>query len=260
MHRLFVPPERLQGATATLDADAHRHVARVLRARPGDRLTLFDGRGTEVDAEVVSVGRDETVVALGERHDGRVAASAGAEIVLLQSLARGERMDVIVQKTTELGVARIVPVVAGRSVSRPVGQGSSQGGPQDGSLRAARRARWEKIAREAARQSGRADVPRIDDAVPLAAALAEAAASEGQHARLALWESSRGHPLRHALVPAPRKVTLLIGPEGGFAEAEVAAAAAAGFQVVGLGARILRVETAAIVAVALTQAAAGGLD
>jgi 16S rRNA (uracil1498-N3)-methyltransferase len=250
MRRLFVPPERLQGATATLDAEAHRHLARVLRARPGDRLTLFDGQGTEVDAQVVTVDRDQTVVALGERRAGRIAAGgAGAEIVLLQSLARGERMDFIVQKTTELGVARIVPVVAGRSVSRPAADDRS----------AARRARWERIAREAARQSGRADVPHIDDAVPLATALAEAQPSEG-HARLALWESSRGHPLRQALASPPHKVTLLIGPEGGFAEAEVAAAAAAGFQIVGLGARILRVETAAIVAVALAQAAAGGLD
>jgi len=259
VRRLFVPAERLAGATASLEGDAHRHLARVLRARPGERVTLFDGRGTEVDAQVVTVGRDVTVVTLGERRTAPV--TPGAEIVLLQSLARGERMDFIVQKTTELGVARIVPVVAARSVSRPVSRPVARPGAESGALRAGRRARWEAIAREAARQCGRADVPRVDDAVPLAAALADAGgAPDGEHPRLALWESSRGHPLRAALAAAPRRVTLLVGPEGGFAEAEIAQASAAGFAIVGLGPRILRVETAAVVAVALVQAAAGGLD
>jgi 16S rRNA (uracil1498-N3)-methyltransferase len=244
--RLFVPPQALSDARVVLTGDAHRHLARVLRARPGDSLTLFDGAGTEVDARVVRVEARQTELHAGARRTvpGGTAAVA---ITLLVAVPRGERMDVLVQKTTELGVGRIVPIVAGRSVARPAAG-------------TARRPRWEKIAQEAARQCGRADVPRIDDPVPLADAVS---APDLPPRRLALWEAERGLSLASVLASAgDRKVTtaLLVGPEGGFAAEEVALAQTAGFVPVGLGPRILRVETAAIVAVALVQAAAGGLE
>jgi 16S rRNA (uracil1498-N3)-methyltransferase len=249
MRRLFVPAEKWIGSRAVVEGEPHRHLARVLRARPGDKVTLFDGRGGEADAEVLAVERDQTTLSLGARR--QVAAPAGPRVVLLQSLARGEKMDFIIQKTTELGVHEIVPIAAGRSVARlPAGDA------------APRLARWEKIAQEAARQCGRADVPAI--ASPRS--LAEAIASDGnqpEHLRLALWEGSRGRPLRAALAghpSAPVTVSLLVGPEGGFAEEEIATAEHAGFEIVGLGPRILRVETAAVVAVALVQFATGALD
>jgi 16S rRNA (uracil1498-N3)-methyltransferase len=240
--RLFVPAERLQSARLVLERDEHQHLARVLRAREGDRLTLFDGAGGEVDAEIVRSGKRETELALGARRAGAVTAAPVA-ITLLVAPPRGERMDLIVQKTTELGVARLVPVVAERSVARP---------------EPARRERWEKIAREAARQCGRADVPRVD----APAALATAVAPDLPAARFALWEAERGASLRVRLAaaPAPPAVALLVGPEGGLPPEEIATASAAGFAPVSLGPRILRVETAAVVAVALVQAAAGGLD
>ena len=248
--RLYVPAERLEGARLTLTGDEHKHLARVLRARAGDRLTLFDGAGTEVEAEVARVGARETELALGARHAGGVPAPP-VVITLLVAVPRGERMDLVVQKTTELGVARIVPIVTERSVARPQPK---------------QRARWEKIAREAARQCGRADVPSVDDPMALAAAVA---APDLPAVRFALWEAERAHALRAALArafaadAASRRLpptALLVGPEGGFPPDEVALAAAAGFVPVGLGPRVLRVETAAITAVALVQAAAGGLD
>ncbi|SRR6266700_3115992 len=248
MRRLFVLAERWREPHAVVEGEAHRHLARVLRARAGDTLTLFDGQGHEVDAVVVAVERQRTTLALGTPRTA--APAAGARVVLLQSLARGERMDWIVQKATELGVAEIVPVAAERSVARL----SAREAP-------ARRARWEKIAREAARQCGRADVPIIADPIPLSAALERwRGEKRDTGAAFVLWEGSQGHPLRATLAADARDVALLIGPEGGFTDAEVALAQSTGFQVAGLGPRILRVETAAIVAVALAQFATGGLD
>jgi len=244
MKRLFVPPGDLGGTRVVVTGDAHRHLARVLRARQGDTVTLFDGIGTEVEAEVTRVGPRETELALGVRRAGTAVDPARA-ITLLIAVARGDRMDFVVQKTTELGVARVVPIVAGRSVARP----------DPGTTR---RARWQKIAREAARQSGRADTPAVEEPRPLAVAVTDRTLPAR---RLALWEGSRGRPLRALLAGAtPAPTALLVGPEGGLAAAEVAAAEAAGWVPVGLGPRVLRVETAAIVGVALAQAAAGGLD
>src|SRR6266700_3563747 len=243
MRRLFVLAERWREPHAVVEGEAHRHLARVLRARAGDTLTLFDGQGHEVDAVVVAVERERTTLALGAPRTA--APAAGARPVLLQSLARGERMDWIVQKTTELGVAEIIPVAAERSVARVPAREAP-----------ARRARWEKIAREAARQCGRADVPTIGEPAALAAALQHWRDEKREDAGVAafvLWEGSQGRPLRAALAADTRAVTLLVGPEGGFTDAEVALAQSSGFQVAGLGPRILRVETAAVVAVALAQ-------
>jgi 16S rRNA (uracil1498-N3)-methyltransferase len=240
--RLYLPAERLEGTRVVLEGDDHQHVARVLRAEAGGRLTVFDGAGTEVDAEVVRVGKRDTELTLGARRAG-TATAAPVAVTLLVAAPRGERLDLVLQKATELGVARLAPVLTERSVARPD---------------PARRTRWEKIAREAARQCGRADVPRVDPPVDLAAALA---APGLPSRRFALWEGERARSLRARLAEAPSEpVALLVGPEGGFPAGEVAAAEAAGFVPVSLGPRVLRVETAAIVAVALAVAAAGGLD
>jgi 16S rRNA (uracil1498-N3)-methyltransferase len=242
VHRVFVAPEKLGGGHVVLDGEAHHHLARVLRARVGDPVVVFDGQGTEIDAQVTGTDAKTTTLLLGER---RVSAAVpSVSITLLQALARGEKMDWIIQKTCELGVARIVPVLTERTVAPPL-------------QTPARQQRWQRIAREAARQCGRADLPTIDAPLSLAAALA---AVDANDLRLVLWEASVDRPLRAALPAVARATTLLVGPEGGFSAAEIAVAEAAGFTAVGLGRRILRVETAAVVAVALLQFAAGGLD
>jgi 16S rRNA (uracil1498-N3)-methyltransferase len=239
MPRLFVPAGQLSGDRAELDGEAYRHLCRVLRSRVGDELVLFDGRGTEIDARVSAIDGRRVTVALGAR---RQVPAAAALITLVQALPRGERMDLIVQKTTELGVARIVPVLGERSVAHPP---------------ASRARRWQTIAEEAARQSGRADVPEILAPTTFTAGLGLCAACP---TRLALWEDERHTTLRSALPGDGRALALLVGTEGGLAPAEIEEARAAGFTTVSLGPRTLRVETAAIVAVALAQAAGGGLD
>ena len=240
--RLFVPPERLSATPIIVSGDEHHHIARVLRARPGDAITLFDGAGGEVDARVVRVGRAETELSPALDSPARPgAARAETPLVLLTAVPRGGRMDFLVQKCCELGVTRIVPVITERSVVRP---------------EPAKRARWEKIAREAARQCGRADVPAVAPPAALAVALA---APELPARRVMLSPGTDARPLR-ALLPDRAPTALLVGPEGGLAAAEVEAARAAGFQPASLGPRILRVETAAIVAVALAEEAFGALS
>jgi 16S rRNA (uracil1498-N3)-methyltransferase len=237
MPRVFVPSERLTGQRVVLDGEPHRHLAKVLRVEPGQVVLVFDGGGTEIEARVLAVGARTIELELGER---RAVALAPVTITLLQGVPKGDRMDLIVQKATELGVSRIVPVLAQRAVARPS---------------ASRARRWQTIAQEAARQSGRADVPEVTPPI----ALPEAVAEVREGTRLVLWEEEHGRPLRSAL-QGDARIALLVGPEGGLSVEEVVEARTHGFLPVGLGPRILRVETAAIVAVALVQAASGGLD
>lgn len=250
MARLFVPGEDLElaaeSARLSLEGDAHRYLTRVLRLPAGARVDLFDGRGTEVAATIAAVDARRVTLQLGERTTA--APRATAPVTLLQGLPRAERMELVVQKATELGAARVVPVRAARSAA------GQQGRPE----------RWEKIAREAARQSGRADWPAIAPVMTLEEAVAGLAPGG---LRIVPWEEAPGaRPLGGILAvatapgtPPPPTVTLLIGPEGGLTEEEVALATAAGFVIATMGPRILRTETAAIVAIALAQAALGGL-
>jgi 16S rRNA (uracil1498-N3)-methyltransferase len=237
--RLFVPAERLAGSRVTLSGDDHHHLSIVLRARPGDLVTLFDGGGGEVDGRILRIDRAETELELNAR---RAAPVSPAAITLLCAIPRGSRMDLLIQKTVEVGVSAIVPLLTARSVARP---------------EAGRRERWVAIAREAARQCGRADLPDIAAPTPLADALSDRRLAAR---RLALFERDDAQGLRAALEAGePAPTALLIGPEGGFEDVEREAARAAGFVGVSLGRRILRVETAAIVAVALAAAAYGDL-
>jgi 16S rRNA (uracil1498-N3)-methyltransferase len=252
LHRLFLPPERLTADRVVLDDESHRYLARVLRLASGDQLVVFDGQGQEIHARIETAGGRATTLALGAR---RVVTPPVRKLTLLQAVSRGERMDLVVQKTTELGLGRLVPVWT----SRTVVQGNDPAGDDTGG---ARLRRWRKIAQEAARQCGRADLPVLETPRTLAQALAE---SPAQGLRLLVWEAAQasgGVPLRQALADAGAHpaVTLLVGPEGGFSDEEAAAARAAGFQPVGLGPLVLRSETAALVAVALAQAALGALD
>lgn len=235
--RLFVRQFADLGGVVTLDAATSRH-ARVLRLRVGDAVRLFDGRGQEADARVVSMDGDAVVC---EHSMPEPLAERGPRVVLVQVLPKGSKLESIVRMATEIGAAEIHLAVSGRSVARP------------DERRAARRAeRLERIAVEAARQSGRPVVPQI---VPPADLIDVAARAPEDAWRVVLWERAE----RPLLTPGDLgSAWVIVGPEGGLATAEVDALAESGWQPARLGPSILRVETAAPVGLALVLDRLGG--
>jgi 16S rRNA (uracil1498-N3)-methyltransferase len=235
MLRLLVEPGSLRAGLREVAGDDHHYLFRVRRLAAGDRLVLFDGEGAEAEAEVVSAGPRAGSL---EVAPPRTGAAAAPRLTVLLSIIKGERMDWCLAKLVELGVGRILPVAAERSVVRLE------------PARAERRlARYRAQVRAAAQQSRCALVPHVEPVGGLEAALARVA---GAGLKLLLWEDPRAIPLRSALPePAPDAVAVLIGPEGGFTADEVERAEAAGFVAVSLGRRILRAETAAVASAAI---------
>ncbi len=244
MTRIFVDPDKLALELVTLTDEDHRYLVRVLRLEVGDLVTLFDGKVGEADARISRIGPRAVELRVEVRRE--LGAPDRPALTLIQALAKGEKLDLVVQKATELGVTRIMPVTSARSI------------PQLEAMRAiGRRTRWQKIAREAARQCGRTDVPSIEVVTPLATAMH---AVSKDAFRLILWEGAKGISLTDVLPTAqPPEMVVAVGPEGGFAPAEIEAAKAAGFLTAGLGPRVLRTETAALAILAILQYQLGDL-
>ncbi len=239
--RLLVPDLPPAGGKHCLPAGAAAHAARVLRVSAGDELVLFDGVGGEAPARVVAV-RGDTV----EVEQAPLAAAdreSPLRLTLVQGISRGERMDLVVQKATELGVCRLVPVLTERSVVK-----------LDAGQAAKRLQHWQGIAAAACEQSGRTRLPAIDPVTTLARWLAVAGATA--EPRYLLHPGSRQ---RIRDLPPSTAATLLIGPEGGLSPGERERALASGFTELSLGPRVLRTETAALAALAILQATAGDL-
>jgi 16S rRNA (uracil1498-N3)-methyltransferase len=230
------------GHVALLSGPSAEHVARVLRRRAGDALTVFDGRGGEFDARIESVGRPGVRITVGEHHNIERESPVGT--TLLQGVSRGERMDFVVQKATELGVHRIVPVETERSVVR-----------LDAAARTRRRDRWNAVAESACEQCGRNRIPEISEPCSLDAALGRVSALPVR----VLLDPLATEGLSARLTAGAREVAVLIGPEGGLTEEECRSALAAGFDGCSLGPRILRTETAALAILVAIQSLAGDL-
>jgi 16S rRNA (uracil1498-N3)-methyltransferase len=231
--RIHCPQGLAPGASVELPEVAGHHVARVLRLKEGDALTLFDGRGGEWSATIARIRKDEVHAHLGAFD--AVERESALAVTLVQSVAAGDKMDWIVQKCVELGVAAIRPVAARRSVIRLSGERMER-----------RVAHWQAIAAAACEQCGRNRVPLVASIVDLPQYLAEPA-PENELKLIALPEAAQC--LRDLARPAGR-VSLLVGPEGGFEEGELAAARLAGFVSLSLGPRVLRTETAGAAALA----------
>ena len=240
--RVFVSSGLREGAVIGLPPQTASHVAKVLRARAGDALVLFGGDGCEFTGEIRSVQGARVEVALGAARS--VDRESPLDVTLLQCVPRGDRMDFIVQKATELGVRRIVPLLCQRSVVR-LGSGQAE----------SKAVHWRAVAVSACEQCGRNRVPLIDTPLQLDAYLG--AAPTGAALRLVLEpDSTPGQP--QDLV-AGSAVEVAVGPEGGFAPGELDAFRVAGFRAARLGPRILRTETAAIAALAWLQSRYGDL-
>jgi len=238
--RIHVPGPLAVGGEHTLPAQAGEHLVRVLRLGAGAPLVMFDGKGGEYAAEITTAGKQVRARVL--RHDP-VERESPLDITLLQGVARGERMDLVVQKATELGVARIVPVLAERSVVKV-----------DAQQRERKRAHWQSIVVSACEQCGRNRVPVVHEAV----ALGDAIQLLPEGGTRCLLAADAAEPLlRVAARTGDAGLALLIGPEGGLAEGERKFALARGFIACRLGPRIMRTETAGLAALAVLQAAAG---
>ena len=238
--RLFLPARLREGACVDLPGEVAEHLGRVLRLGPGADLTLFDGEGGEWQATIEVLERGRVGVRVGGHRPAD--RESPLHLILAQGISRGERMDYTLQKAVELGVSRIVPIVTERSVVR---------------LSAERRKRraehWAKVVQAACEQCGRTRVPRL---LPVAT-MDEWLSGVVPGLKLLLIRKEGACRLSE-LAPDP-SITLLIGPEGGFAAEEASAAERAGYRALRLGPRVLRTETAAVAALSALQALWGDL-
>lgn len=235
MHRFFVPGENIrEGKVLVLAGSDIHHLTRVLRLGVGDRFVAVVPGDREYTAEIYLSGR--TSVAGRIIAERRPDVEPAVNVTLVQGMPKGEKLDQVVQKCAELGVGRIIPLRSERAVARP-----------DYRRAAGRLDRWQRIAREAAEQSGRLAIPQVLPPADWGEALEHCAGSD---LILLAWEGEKTRALRDALrdplcAGKPvRSVAIIVGPEGGFTAAEVDGAVKGGAVAVSLGPRILRTETA----------------
>lgn len=240
--RLFVPLPLAANQTVCLEGEQARYLGRVMRMRIGDTIVVFDGSSGEYPAEIVEIAKQRVLVELGDERARDVESPL--TIHLVQGVSRGERMDFVVQKSTELGVNRITPVLTERSVVRLDHKRSGK-----------RQLHWTRIAQNACEQCGRNLVPQIDQPVALSEWLDQEPSAD--EARLLLRPGAE-QSIKN-IGRSPTSLTILIGPEGGLSDTEYEKALYAGFEAVALGPRILRTETAALAALAVLQSQFGDL-
>ncbi len=246
MSLFFLAPDAVRGDTVTITGPLVRHIGGALRSHVGDQLTVVDGDGERYLVELTAVD-PLAIHAVIRRRLGPEPASA-VHLTLALAVLKTPNMDVVLQKATELGVDRFVPLITQRTVVRLKHEREPR-----------QLARWRAIALEAAQQSERGRVPRVDAPTRFPDYLAESRHADGT--RILLWEDESTMGLHDCLSAGdpPRGATLLVGPEGGFDADEIRAARAAGIVTVSLGDAILRAETAAPTALAILQYAWGGL-
>ncbi len=237
MHRFFVSADNIQGDIAYIDKQEARHMKKVLRLKAGDKVILFDGNGQEYQAllmEDTNNGLLAKITEMSVKED-----SPEISLYLVQGIAKGDKMDNIIQKATEIGVAVIYPLLSEHTIVRLQGDNAVK-----------KVIRWQHIAREACKQCRRNVVPMVKPIMEMNSIYKEI----GDLPAIMLYENEKNNGLRQVLhniknqAHTNGKLLLIVGPEGGFSDAEVKDADKQGVNIASLGPRILRTETAGIVA------------
>ncbi|MHB1133872.1 MAG: RsmE family RNA methyltransferase [Chloroflexota bacterium] len=254
MHRFFVPPDWLHPDRAQLTGPLARQIALVLRLLPGERICVLDDSGWEAEVVLDTVHKDLAAGPVVRRT--LAAAEPRTKVTVYQALLKGDHFELVLQKCTEVGAVAFVPLITARTVVGSVGDADSR-----------RFQRWQRIVREAAEQSGRGRLPALRPAelFPIACEAAGGLSLipwEGEKQRglrAVLRETFAGAGEVHSRAQRPFSVNIFIGPEGGFSESEIKIAHRYGLMPVSLGPRVLRAETAAVVATAAVLHEAGDL-
>jgi 16S rRNA (uracil1498-N3)-methyltransferase len=253
--RFYAPPSAFapEQKTLTLSAEETRHARDVLRLQSGDEIYVFDGAGREFQCVVQTITRNATELrVIAEVAPARPESTL--QLTLAVALLKGEKFDLVIQKATELGVTRILPLKTTRADVRL----------RDSADADKRVARWRRIVLESAKQSGRACVPEIAAPVALDLLLTSSAVNQetANDVGCLMFSEREGGSLAEAtnsLGHRPREIIAVVGPEGGWADQEIQLAREGGWEIVTLGGRILRAETAAIVVIGLLQHRFGDL-
>jgi len=234
MTRIFLSPEDVSSDIVTMTGDQARHLALVLRVKPSDMVSVLNGTGYEYECRIVSVHKKEVRAEVLSKTP--YSAESPVSITIVQGISKGERMEIAIQKSTELGATRFIPVITERTQVKQTQKVE----------------RWRRIALSAAEQSGRDKMIEIDDPLQLEEFLGSIAPVS---AGIIFFEEKRERNLKEVLsgFTEIKEISVLIGPEGGFTREEVAAAVEKGFVEASLGPRILRTETAPITALSIIQ-------
>jgi len=236
MHRFYIEEGLKTGIKAGIRGAEARHIKDVLRLRVGDSIILFDGSGTEFDGKIAGINKDLISVDITHARDGKTESPV--EIVLGQGIPKSDKMDLIVQKSTELGISRIVPIYTERVIPKAFSPNKLE--------------RWQRIAVEACKQSGRVKVPLISEPVGIERFIKD---TEPSTLKLIPWEGENDASLKKVFPASLKegKVAFIVGPEGGLSESEIVLAREHGFATVSLGTRILRTETVSLALLSIIQ-------
>ena len=247
MPRFFIPTENINNDTILINSDDVSHITRVLRMNIGDTLTLCDSKGFDYTAQIEKISQKEILCRILKSH--KSDSEPNIEVILFQGLPKSSKMEYIIQKTTELGISKIVPCTLLRCVVKL----------ENAKAEAKKIERWQKIAEAAAKQSGRGIIPEIASIATLDEAISQLLECD---IAFAPYECEDMQNLKSILTSAenPMKIGFIIGPEGGFDIKEIEKLRSAGIKTVTLGKRILRTETAGEAVLAMTMYEKGDIN
>lgn len=247
MPKFFVPKENINGDTIIINSEDVSHITRVLRMNEGDKLLLCDSKGFDYDVEITEISQKEIICHILDTK--KSDTEPNIEVILFQGLPKASKMEYIIQKTTELGISKIVPCTLSRCVVKL----------ENAKAEAKKIDRWQKITEAAAKQSGRGIVPEIANAATLSEAITQLKECD---IAFAPYECEDMQTLKSVLtsVENPKKIGFIIGPEGGFDIKEIEQLRNAGIKTVTLGKRILRTETAGEAVLAMTMYEKGDIN